>query len=81
MSVALVVMGIAQLLRVLSVSSSSPTARVIAAMMVGLSSSGTGGMETSSKKARHWYFLPVFSRYASGVGHLFMSLPLLMFLF
>jgi hypothetical protein len=43
MSVVLVVMGIAHLLGVFQVPPSSPTAGVAVAMMVGLSSSGSGG--------------------------------------
>jgi hypothetical protein len=46
-----VVMGIAHLLWVLQVPPSSPTARVVAAMMAGPSSSGSGGAEPLSKKA------------------------------
>jgi hypothetical protein len=49
MSVALLVMGIAHLLEVLLVSPSSPASRAIAAMMVGSSSSGHGGLSPHSR--------------------------------
>jgi hypothetical protein len=66
MSVALVVIGITHLLRVLKVPPSS---------------SGTEATEPSSKRVCPGSFLPVSSRYVHGVGHLFMPLPLLLFLF
>jgi hypothetical protein len=81
MSVALVVTGIAHLLRVLLVPSSPLASRAVAAMMVGPSSLGTGGAEPSSKKACPWSFLPVSSRYAYGIAGWFTLIPLLLFLF
>jgi hypothetical protein len=65
-----VVTGIAHLLRVLLVPSSSSDAGAVAAMVAGLSLLGTRGVEPSSKKAHTWSFLPVSSWYALGVGRL-----------
>jgi hypothetical protein len=60
---------------------SSLATEAIAAMMVGLSSSGTGGAKASSKKAHPWSFLLVSSQYVYSVGHWFTPLPILLFPF
>jgi hypothetical protein len=64
-----VVMGIAHLLRVLQVPPYSPTVRVVVVMMVGPSSSGSGGVKPPFKKAHTWSFFLVSSLYVHGVVH------------
>jgi hypothetical protein len=56
-----------------------PATRVTMTMMVGLSSSGAGYMEPSTKKTLPWPFLPVYSRY--GIVHRFTPFPFFLFLF
>jgi hypothetical protein len=51
------------------------------AMMARPSSSGSKGVEPPSKKVCLWSVLPVSFRYAHGVVHWYILLPLLMFLF
>jgi hypothetical protein len=81
MSVVAVVTVIDHLLGALQVPLSSPTARVVAAMVAGPSSSGSGGAEPPSKRVCPWSFLLVSSWYAHCVVCWFTQLPLLMFLF
>jgi uncharacterized membrane protein len=76
-----VVMGITYLLGVLQVSLSSPAAGVAMAVMVGLSSLGSGGAEPLSKKTCPWSFMLVSSQYAHGVVLWFTPFPFLLLLF
>jgi hypothetical protein len=61
--------SLAHLLGVFQVPPSSSAIRFATAMMVGLSSLGSGGAEPPSKRAHPWSFLPVSSQCVHGVVH------------